>query len=165
MKKENILVIGLIALACGILAYYIYSDKSSIAANNDSSQAVSSSKIDWKNYSEGITAAKNLNKPVFLYFRSDWCTYCKKMETVTFADDKVQAELNENYISIFVDTGKEQDIAGQWGIRGVPVAWFLKADGTRISQLPGYVDEILFLKALKYISSGKYELMEFKDFN
>ena len=168
MKKENILVIALILLTCGIIAAYIYSKQKNMifsAGAQTSWQYQTQSPINWKTYAEYLAAAQNLDKPVFLYFRADWCTYCKKMEEITFADSTVQAELNENFISVVVDTDKDKNIADQWGIRGVPAAWFLKPDGTSIIKIPGYMDEVLLLKILKYISSGKYETMNFKDFN
>ena len=168
MKKENILLIGLIALACGIITAYIYSTQknplSSFAGTN-SDQHQLSSNIDWKKYSEGMDNAQSINKPIFLYFWAGWCTYCKKMEKTTFADNAVLAELRENFISIAVDMDEDKKTAGEWNIRGVPAVWFLKADGTKISQIPGYVDERQFLKALRYISSGKYETMEFNEFD
>jgi|APSaa5957512622_1039677.scaffolds.fasta_scaffold63662_2 thioredoxin-related protein len=170
MKKENILVICLIILAAGIILTYIYSKQSSPSsshAGQTPAQYLLDSKINWwkKGYSDGMATAKSLNKPVFLHFRADWCTFCKKMENTTFADEKVQAELNENFVSIVVDTDRDKKIANQWSIRGVPATWFLESDGTRISQLPGYVGEAHFLKVLKFISSGKYQTMEFNEFD
>ena len=105
------------------------------------------------------------SKPIVLYFWAAWCTYCKKMEKTTLAENAVLTELKENFISISVDMDKDKKLVSQWNIRGVPAIWFLKSDGTKISNIPGYVDERQFLKALKYISSGKYETMEFDEFD
>jgi thioredoxin-related protein len=168
MKKENILLIGLIALACGVIAAYIYSKQKSPTssfADTSSEQHQLSSNIDWKKYSEGMDNAQSLNKPIVLYFWAAWCTYCKKMEKTTLAENAVLTELKENFISISVDMDKDKKLVSQWNIRGVPAIWFLKSDGTKISNIPGYVDERQFLKALKYISSGKYETMEFDEFD
>ena len=104
------------------------------------------------------------DKPVFLYFHADWCTYCTKLKKTTFADKDVLNYLNDNFISIAIDTEKEKEFASQWGVKGLPTLWFLKSDSSKISNLPGYVGPDQFLAILKYISTQSYEKMSFAEF-
>lgn len=39
-------------------------------------------------------------KPVFLYFHTDWCTYCRKMEVEVFTKANIVSELSQNYYAV-----------------------------------------------------------------
>jgi thioredoxin-related protein len=176
MKKENILVLALICIAVvGVFTYM--SSKPSNHANaglekkievvvepKASLIAANTSSINWQTYAQGLEMAKAQNRPVFLYFHADWCKYCTKLKKITFKDKSVLNYLKDNFISITVDTEKEKDLAKEWGIKGLPNLWFLKADNSKISNLPGYVGPEQFLNILKYIRTKSYDKMSFADF-
>lgn len=189
MKKENILVILLGCIA--VIAVVIYfNNRPSNHANAthtnqqtntpareiqadmkppaaEKTQTIVAAKrtgIDWQAYRAGLDMAKTQNKPVFLYFHADWCKYCKKLKKETFADNGVFNYLNTNFISITVDTEKNRELAMEWGVKGLPSLWFLKADNSKISNIPGYVGPEQFLHVLKYIHTESYEKMSFPDF-
>ncbi len=121
-------------------------------------------KIKWLKYEEGLARAQSENKHVFLYFHANWCRICAKMKKETFTDAQLIAYLNKNFISIMVDTDKEKKIAGAYGVRYLPTNWFLEPDSSKISMLPEYVDAKKLLTILKYIKTGSYKKMSFKDF-
>jgi uncharacterized protein YyaL (SSP411 family) len=119
MKKENILVVAIICIAiAGALIYFNLKPDNDANANSVAHQATRSieqkeiitaaktSGIGWQSYAKGIDIAKTQDKPVFLYFHADWCTYCTKLKKTTFADRKVLNYLNDNFISIAIDTEK-----------------------------------------------------------
>ena len=108
--------------------------------------------------------AKNQGKKIFLYFHADWCKYCVKMGITTFKDSQVIDLLNKQFISIQVDSEKQEEIAYRYGIRGLPNSWFLKKDATRINSLPGYVDGPVFALILKYIGTDSFQKMSFQEF-
>ncbi|OGR21889.1 MAG: hypothetical protein A3J85_03155 [Desulfobacula sp. RIFOXYA12_FULL_46_16] len=171
MKKENMLVIVLICIAfTGVMIHNHIQEGEAVetapgkAASGKAAPGSKETGIQWKAYDEGLQLAKSSNKHIFLYFHADWCTYCKKMEATTFMDKKIWTYLNENFISIQVDTEKDTDISEQWKVRGLPTIWFLKPDATKLDSLPGYVDEDYLSKVLTYIQSGKYEKMSFNEF-
>jgi len=187
MKKENILVVAIICIVIAGAVVYMKSNSpnhvnagvnaevntetnAGLKDNNDAIEhntnltAVKSSNIDWKPYTQGLNLAKAEKKPVFLYFHADWCKYCTKLKKTTFVDKDVFNYLNNNFISIKIDTEKEKDLAMQWGIKGLPNLWFLKADNSKISNIPGYVGPDQFLNILKYIRTQSYDKMSFSDF-
>ncbi len=177
MKKENILVVVLICIVVtGVPIYFNLKPDNNANADSNANQTTQSieqkqiltsartSGIHWQSYVKGLDAAKSQNKPVFLYFHADWCTYCKKLKKTTFADQDVLNYLNSNFISITVDIEKEKNLAQQWGIKGLPTLWFLKADHSKIRDLPGYIDPEQFLIILKYIHTQSYEKMSFSEF-
>ena len=123
-----------------------------------------SGKINWQTYEQGVSMAKNQGKKIFLYFHADWCKYCVKMGITTFKDSQVIDLLNKQFISIQVDSEKQEEIAYRYGIRGLPNSWFLKKDATRINSLPGYVDGPVFALILKYIGTDSFQKMSFQEF-
>jgi thioredoxin-related protein len=177
MKKENILVVAIICIAiAGALIYFNLKPDNHANANSVANQATRSieekqiltasktSSIDWQSYAKGLDIAKTQDKPVFLYFHADWCTYCTKLKKTTFTDKNVLNYLNDNFISISIDTEKEKAFANQWGIKGLPSIWFLKSDSSKISNLPGYVGPEHFLTILKFIRTESYAKMSFAEF-
>ncbi len=177
MKKENILVVAIIGVAiAGALIYFNLKPDNNANANSVANQTTSSieqkqiltasktSSIDWQSYAKGIDVAKTQDKPVFLYFHADWCTYCTKLKKTTFADKDVLNYLSDNFVSIAIDTEKEKAFSRQWGVKGLPTLWFLESDSSKISSLPGYVEPDQFLVILKYIRTQSYETMSFSEF-
>lgn len=166
MKKENVLVIAIICIA--IIGFIVYNNSKTVkqadfTQEKETAQTSDASKIDWQRYEQGMELAKGQNKHVFLYFHADWCTYCTKLKTTTFKDVAVLKYL-DNFISIAVDTEKNQELAKQWKVKGLPTLLFLKPDNSKISSIPGYVDAKQFLNILKYIHTSSYDKMNFQDF-
>lgn len=120
--------------------------------------------IQWLDYAEGRQRSEAENKKVFLIFEADWCRYCLQMEKETFQDPTVIAYVNRNFVPIRVDSDRQQDIASEYGVRGLPSTWFIAADGNRIGNRPGYIAADELLRILKYIGSDSYLTMSFKDF-
>jgi len=161
MKKENILVVAIICISIIGAVFYMRSKpvndaiadvvetnsvvEKAVVEQKTDLMAANTSGIDWQPYAQGLETANAQNKPVFLYFHADWCKYCKKLKTTTFTDKAVLNYLNNNFISIIIDTEKERELSTEWGIKGLPNLWFLKADNSKISNLPGYVGPEQFL--------------------
>ncbi|MCP4720218.1 MAG: thioredoxin family protein [Desulfobacteraceae bacterium] len=127
-------------------------------------EAFASDGIKWNNHKEGLFLSEKQNKKIFLYFHADWCTFCKKLKDTTFKNREVIDYLNENFISISVDSDKEKSLSKKFGVRGLPTLFFLKPNSDRIHGRPGYMDASLFLKVLKYINTDSYEKMKLSDY-
>lgn len=128
------------------------------------SSTVHSATVRWYGYDEGMALAKKQKKKVFIYFWADWCGYCEKMEKETLSKKEVISILNSNYISIKINSDAEQRLAAQYFVRGLPTTWFLTETGEKISNLPGYVAQDLFVPILRYIHLNSYQKMTFKEF-
>ena len=175
MRKENILVVVLIAIALGgVFGYRALNPEMPSPAAVPADQAVASTVntafaaeaggILWKDYTPGMALAKKEDKSIFLYFHAPWCTYCTKLKKTTFQDDRIQAYLNDNFVSIQVNTDTNKDLALKWQVKGLPTMWFLEPDGNKIDRMPGYVDAGQLLQILKYIHTKSYTTMEFNEF-
>jgi thioredoxin-related protein len=120
--------------------------------------------ITWVDYERGRALARERGRPLLLAFHADWCRYCRKMEEETYTDPAVIAYLEQHFVSAWIDTEEEPEIAQRYHVRGLPTIWFLTSEGELITNLPGYVDAPTFLKVLAYIATGAYETQTFPDF-
>lgn len=124
----------------------------------------SSDNIKWYSYEEGVEKGKTEQKKIFIFFYTDWCGYCTKMKKTTLKENSVITYLDENFISIMVNTDKQKKIGVDFGVRGLPTCWFMSKDGKKITALPGYSPADQFLKVLKFINTDSYKKMTFKKF-
>lgn len=114
-----------------------------------SQSALGADSIKWVSYEEGIAVARIEKKKIFLHFYADWCVYCKKMATETFQDAAVIASLNENFISIRVNSDHDQATAMKYGVRGLPHTVILMDTGESIGTISGYIPPEPLLSMLK----------------
>ena len=178
MKKENLLVVVLLALAiaggglylkskltkpdiqAAVLSESVSSDVPTLASTGEDT----GESIAWKDYTPGMAMAANKEKPIFLYFHASWCGYCTKLKETTFKDQRILAYLENNFVSVQVDTDQHQALSNEWKVKGLPTMWFLESDGTKINSIPGYLDASQLLLILRYIHTKSYNTMEFQDF-
>ena len=86
------------------------------------------------------------------------------MEEESFTQPEIAKFLNENFVPIRVDVDKEKKIASSYYVRSLPTSWFLEPDGSKITNIPGYVNPKLFLTILKYIASESCRKMTLKEY-
>lgn len=67
----------------------------------------------YHDYNEGLTFARQQNKPVLLYFTGYGCVNCRKMEQYVMADSRVQAALQDYVlVELFVDSRQDENRNG-----------------------------------------------------
>ena len=128
------------------------------------SKGFSAETIKWYSYNEGMTLGKSQHKKIFINFFAEWCGYCTKMDKGTFVDPEIVSYLNKNFISIKVDSDRENALASRYKVRGLPSNWFVSETGDQISNYPGYIPVDNLLPILKFIQTDSYKQMAFKDF-
>ena len=120
-------------------------------------------KINWSSYDEAQKDGSNGRK-YFIYFYSDHCGYCKRLESKTFTDAAVIDYINANYKPVRVNAGSERKLAANFGIQGVPDLRFLSPKGESIARWPGYIESERLLILLRYIATDSYKNQNFGDF-
>ncbi len=97
---------------------------------------------------------KNKGKKILLDFAADWCTSCKELEEVTFADPSVKEKMSE-FVLIRADVTKngpkEKALSKAYGVFGPPAIIFFDKDGKVMSSktIIGFVEPAEFLMHLK----------------
>jgi len=130
----------------------------------------------WKTFNKGIAEAKKSGKKILVDVYTDWCQYCKQMDTITYADKKITQYLKANYVLIKLNaegletisySGKRissAEFAQGMGISSFPTTLFLKSDGQPITLLPGFVEPERFIHILSFIGEDHYEKKKFADY-
>ena len=120
--------------------------------------------IPWKEYDDAINNGKNNEQPIYLYFFTNSCGYCRKMDGKTFTSERVIEYMEDTFISSRVDADKTPHLARKYMVRGFPTSWFLNAEGEAIVSVPGYIPPDDFLKVLRYIGGGYYKSKSYQEF-
>ena len=99
---------------------------------------------------------KNHGKKILLDFSADWCTSCKELEHVTFADEAVKAKMNEFVLikaDITANGEDEKALSAKYGVFGPPALIFFNTDTEVISSktIIGFIEPGPFLKHLNSI--------------
>jgi len=96
---------------------------------------------------------KTPGKLVMLDFYADWCVSCKEMESFTFSDPKVRAQLNQMLLlqaDVTANNEADKALLKRFSLFGPPGIIFFDADGREIKGLRviGYQNPERFLKTL-----------------
>ncbi|MFZ1983240.1 MAG: thioredoxin fold domain-containing protein [Desulfatitalea sp.] len=120
--------------------------------------------IGWLDFEEAQKQGQDQSRKFLLYFFTDWCGYCRKLEQSTFSDKSVVDYINRNFIPVRINSEKLPKIAGRYGVSGVPDIRFLTPTGENIARWPGYIEAPKLLPMLKYIHSDSYQKMGYTEF-
>lgn len=167
MKIRNIATLLAAALGLSFVGYSI---------PDAEAQRTGTSPMTWQRYDQGLSAAKNHKKYVFVQFYANWCGYCRKMDKEVFTQPHILNQLKHHFVSIRVNgesanaltiNGKkvsEQQLTQQHNVSGYPTLLFMDQQGKPIGKHPGYLGPDEFKAVLGYISSGSYQKMNFQNY-
>jgi thioredoxin-related protein len=105
------------------------------------------------NPTKAFEVSNKTGEPLFVYFRSDTCGWCKKFEEESYTNKSIVRTLSDNFTIVSIDVYKQKNITGLYGVRGTPHELFLYANGSEIKRLPGYVDNQTFLNTINEIAN------------
>lgn len=112
--------------------------------------------IAWQKYDTKVLAAAAAGKkPVIIDFYADWCIPCKELDSKTFNDPKVAAEL-DRFTRVKADLTSPDDehtkaLTKQYAILGVPTVVVIDSNGTEQKQLrlTGFEEPAKFLERIR----------------
>jgi len=125
--------------------------------------------VEWETLSAGLERSKKEGKPLIVYFYTEWCTYCKQMDSEIFKDREITDFMNNNYINVRVNPEKEtgkvtimgdkitaMELMSYMGGRGFPATVFWDKNGKPVTTFPGYMEVSTFLPILDYMLNECY---------
>ncbi len=121
--------------------------------------------LNWLAHDAALAAGAEQEKPVMIHFTAEWCTWCKKMKSETYADPAVAELLREDFVTAMVDADANPQLEARYGVEGLPTIWFLSAAGDGITYVPGFVPAETFGTLLRWVSTGAYQGRSFEDFS
>jgi thioredoxin-related protein len=115
-------------------------------------------------YADGLRKAKAEDKPMVLYFYSNYCGYCDRMEKEVLADKDVSNTIKTSLVFLRINVDKQSDLAYKYNIRGYPTTWLLEPSGKRIVQVPGYIPKKDYKLVLAYAKGRHYRNIRLGEF-
>jgi thiol-disulfide isomerase/thioredoxin len=111
------------------------------ADNNGAADDLSdSSGIRWhSNLRTALKLAAAEDTPIMIDFFTEWCGWCKKLDTDTYSDPTVR-ELSERFICVKIDGDKEPALVAKYSVSGYPTILFLASSGDNVDTVVGYAD-------------------------
>ena len=134
------------------------------------------SALGWRSFDDGLAEAKKTNKKILVDVYTDWCGWCKRMDSQTYADMEVARYLTNRYVVIKLNAessrklsykGKqysERELSTAFGISGYPATLFMKPDGEAITMYPGFADAKRFLDVASFIAEDHYLTKKFDEY-
>jgi thioredoxin-related protein len=132
--------------------------------------------LNWLSFDQALTKSKIENIPTLIYFYSDNCEWCRRLEDETFKNQEVKelmngdfaiVKINSNSSNVVSDKGEitEKQLSQEfYQVRANPTIWFLSSNEERIAPLPGYAPAEDFISVLHYIRDGYYRDYTFPEY-
>jgi hypothetical protein len=91
------------------------------------------------------------NKMLLVDFYTDWCSWCRVMDTTTFRDSAVAAFVNEHFVPLSIDAEKGLGItvAMKYRVGGYPSYGYFTSDGLLVMKSLGYQPPQEYLETLR----------------
>ncbi len=90
---------------------------------------------------EAFAAAKQSNRPVFLYWGAEWCPYCQQLKSSVFTRRDF-IDRSQLFVPVYLDG--DDPGAQKWGeqlkVSGYPTVLILQPDGTELMRVAGGMD-------------------------
>ena len=82
-------------------------------------------------FEQALEVAKQDQKPLLVYFRTDWCPYCKQFEKQLLSDSKV-LRFTEDVVKVTInpEVGSDENrLAAAYSVRGFPAIFMHPVEG------------------------------------
>lgn len=130
---------------------FVYATVNSAVVLSDENYAYLSDYTWEKNLDKGLAAAREENKPVFVYFWAVWCQYCEKFETQTLPDPRIKQMMENDFILVAIDLDEDREVPRRYGVSYPPHELFLDGNGQVITRVGGYVDADTFYQVMQSV--------------
>jgi thiol:disulfide interchange protein len=98
-------------------------------------------------FERAVKQAKKANKPLLIAFHGPGCPPCKRMDTETYLDSSVKAELR-CWMLLRVDVSEHREVAKLFEVTGIPVAVAATTDGEELGRIENFVEPAVFRERL-----------------
>lgn len=140
---------------------------------------LSSQEVKWMTWEEAAAANDKQPKKIFVDVYTNWCGWCKKMDTSTFKELDVVKMLNESFYPVKLNAEQKESIHWKeheykWasykrdginelaydlldGQMSYPTYVILDQEYSRILASPGYKDGPTLIKELRFAAEEAYK--------
>lgn len=101
-----------------------------------------------------VDRANERDTLVFVEFYTDWCSWCRRLESEVLTDRQVRSQL-EQLVAVRLDAeGDGRDEAREFNIESYPTMIFLGPDGEELERIVGYLPPDKLHDEIARITSG-----------
>ncbi len=155
-------------------------------AGSTTSNAANSTKITWLSIEDAAKLMKKKPRKVLIDVYTDWCGWCKRMDSVTFSDPNIVKYVNENFYAVKLNAesptpinfnGKQYDFvnSGSRGYHslaayllnnqmGYPSLAFLDDKMQPIQAFAGFKDPKAMDVNLRFIAEDHYKKNSWRNY-
>ncbi len=160
--------------------------KGSAATNNNAKKtptvapkSVEIGKINWMSLEQAMEKNKTEKRKIYVDVYTDWCGWCKKMDSTSFVNPAVAKYLNEHYWPVKFNAEQQQDITfngkvyhfrrnGARGVHELAIEWlnnrlsfpssvFLDENQHTIQALSTYLDATKLEAIINYFGTDSHK--------
>jgi len=93
-------------------------------------EAAAATTVDWREWGEAAFAeAAEADRPLLLSLVTTWSRECREMEETTYADPRIGANVNEDFVPVRVDADRRPRVRERYNMGGFPSTVFLTPSG------------------------------------
>ena len=120
------------------------------------SKSASWKDLPWiENYQTGLTHARNVDRPAFIYFQAKWCSWCHIYERDVLSHQDVMNLLRRDYVPVLVNYDARPDLMRHFGGFGLPYTVIVAPDSKVLARIPGILSLEDMADTLTNIAKGK----------
>jgi thioredoxin-related protein len=142
--------------------------------------------VKWYTVEEAFILTKKEPKKILIDVYTDWCSWCKVMDSKTFSNNLIAEYLNKNFYPVKFNAEQKADVtlngktykfvaSGQRGYHelaaqllngklGYPSVVFLDEKTRMIQPVQGYIKAKEFDEIIKFIGDEHYKSQKWEDF-
>ncbi len=98
---------------------------------------------------EALTISKHSGKPIMVDLYTDWCSWCKELDSKTYTDTQVIAFVNKNLVPLKINAEEETYLPKKFNVTGYPTILFIDGNEKEVDRLVGYYPAEDYLSALE----------------
>ncbi len=136
-------------------------------------------KVNWMTLEQALEKSKTEKRKIFVDVYTDWCGWCKRMDSTTFVNPAVAKYLNERFYPVKFNAEQQQDItlngktykfkkSGQRGHHELAAEWlnnrlsfptivFLDENQQLIQPIPGFQDATKTEAIMNYFGGDNHK--------
>jgi len=114
----------------------------------------------YKDFESAKTEAIKANKPMIIDFYTEWCKYCKMLDTITYIDSIIIA-MSHDDIFVKIDAEADTTLAARYAVAGFPTIVITRPDGEEIDRIWGYMPPNEFYNQVQLYLQGKETLEDY----
>ncbi len=87
-------------------------------------------RVQWRSWdSDAFAEARQTDTPILLSLTVAWSKECQEMDTRTYAEPRIAANVNDRFVPVRVDADRHPRVRERYAMGGFPTVAFLTPDG------------------------------------